>query len=174
MRRAVYPGSFDPVTHGHMDIIERALALFDEVVVAVVSNPNKRSLFTLEERAEMIRGALGNRSGLRIETFTGLLVTFVEQQGAHAIVKGLRAVSDFDFEFQMALLNRRLSSRIDTVFLMTQDIYAFLSSSSVREIASLGGSVHGMVPPLVEARLRERFGIPPPDEPPRTQRIERD
>lgn len=175
MRRAVYPGSFDPVTNGHIDIIERALALFDEIVVAVVSNPNKKtSLFTLDERAEMIRGALGERPGLRVVSFTGLLVEFVQSQEAQAIVKGLRAVSDFDFEFQMALLNRRLAPRIDTVFLMTQDIYAFLSSSSVREIASLGGSVHGMVPPLVEKRLRDRFGIAPATAPSHAQTIERD
>lgn len=175
MRRAVYPGSFDPVTHGHIDIIERALVLFNELIVAVVSNPKKKtSLFTLDERAEMIREALGERPGLKVVTFTGLLVEFVESQQAQAIVKGLRAVSDFDFEFQMALLNRRLAPRIDTVFLMTQDIYAFLSSSSVREIASLGGSVQGMVPPLVEKRLRDRFGYLPPDALPTSQTVDRD
>ncbi|NDD27078.1 MAG: pantetheine-phosphate adenylyltransferase [Proteobacteria bacterium] len=174
MRRAVYPGSFDPVTNGHVDIIERALALFDELVVAVVANPNKRSLFTLEERREMIASAFEGRAGLRVVSFEGLLVKFVESQQAHAIVKGLRAVSDFDYEFQMALLNRRLAPHIDTVFLMTQDIYAFLSSSSVREIASLGGSVHGMVPPVVEARLAERFGVPTDGSPEISPPVERD
>jgi pantetheine-phosphate adenylyltransferase len=175
MRRAVYPGSFDPITNGHIDIIERALQLFDEVVVAVVHNPNKRALFSLDERREMIAEVMGERPRLRVESFSGLLVKFVEAQQAHAIVKGLRAVSDFEFEFQMALLNRRLAPEVDTCFLMTQDIYAFLSSSSVREIASLGGSVKGMVPPLIEEHLRERFGLEASSNPTgRAQSVERD
>ncbi|MBM3465678.1 MAG: pantetheine-phosphate adenylyltransferase [Armatimonadetes bacterium] len=171
MRRAVYPGSFDPITLGHIDIIDRALNLFDELVVAVVRNPSKNALFSLEERQDIIGRVLPGRDRLKVATFSGLLVKFVEAQGAHAIVKGLRAVSDFDFEFQMSLLNRQLNPRIDTVFLMTQDRYAFLSSSSVREIASLGGSVNQMVPPLVEERLRERFGL---SEPGRGQTVDRE
>jgi len=158
MRRAVYPGSFDPITYGHIDIIDRALAIFDEVIVAVVRNPSKSPLFSLEERKEIIQKTLRDRAHLRVESFSGLLVDFVSANDATVIVKGLRAVSDFEFEFQMSLLNRQLNPRIDTVFLMTQDRFAFLSSSSVREIASLGGSVHQMVPPEVEERLRERFG----------------
>jgi pantetheine-phosphate adenylyltransferase len=140
-------------------------------VVAVVHNPNKKGLFTLDERRDMIRSVLGDRPNLRVESFSGLLVKFVESRGACAIVKGLRAVSDFEFEFQMALLNRRLAPQVDTCFLMTQDIYAFLSSSSVKEIASLGGSVKGMVPPLVEERLAERFGL---EAAGRSQTVDRD
>lgn len=172
MRRAVYPGSFDPITNGHLDIIDRALALFDEVVVAVVVNPNKKALFSQEERKDIIARVAADRDRLYVESFSGLLVKFVEAQQASAIVKGLRAVSDFEFEFQMALLNRRLSPNIDTVFLMTQDIYAFLSSSSVKEIASLGGSVHGMVSPIVEARLQEKFSTG--RSPSRGQTVDRD
>lgn len=159
MRRAVYPGSFDPITYGHIDIIDRALNLFDEVIVAVVRNPSKTPLFTLEERKEIIQKVLPGRDRLRVESFSGLLVDFVSANEATAIVKGLRVVSDFEFEFQMSLLNRQLDPRIDTVFLMTQDRFAFLSSSSVREIASLGGSVKQMVPELVEERLRDKFGF---------------
>ncbi len=161
MKRAVYPGSFDPITYGHLDIIDRALQLFDELIIAVAVNPNKRALFSQEERCRMITEIVGNRSGLRVESFSGLLVTFVAARGAATIVKGLRAVSDFEFEFQMALLNRQLAPTLDTVFLMTQDRYAFLSSSSVREIASLGGSVHQLVPPSVEEALRVRFEVTP-------------
>lgn len=159
MRRAVYPGSFDPITMGHVDIIERALAQFDEVVVAVVHNPAKNPLFSLEERREIILKVFENRPGLSVATFSGLLVDFVEAQQASCIVKGLRVVSDFEFEFQMALLNRQLKPSIDTVFLMTQGRYAFLSSSSVKEIASLGGDVSQLVPPFVQQRLSERFGL---------------
>lgn len=171
MIRAVYPGSFDPITNGHLDIIERAASVFDELVVAVVRNPSKVPLFTLEERQEMIQKLLVDQPKVRVDSFSGLLVSFVQEQRAQVIVKGLRAVSDFEFEFQMALLNRQLNPGIDTLFLMTQDRYAFLSSSSVREIASLGGSVREMVPPLVEERLKERFGL---TEPTRGQTVDRE
>ncbi len=158
IRRAVYPGSFDPVTNGHIDIINRAAELVDELIVAVVHNPNKSPLFTIEERKEMILESLGRRPGVRAEAFTGLLVDFLKQQQANLIVKGLRAISDFEFEFQMAMLNRNLNPKIDTIFLMTSVEYAFLSSSSVREIASLGGEVRDFVPSYVLEKLRGRFG----------------
>lgn len=158
VRRAVYPGSFDPVTNGHVDIINRGMELVDELVVAVVHNPNKKPLFTIEERKAMILESLPGRPGLRVEAFTGLLVDFLKQQKANLIVKGLRAISDFEFEFQMAMLNRNLNPKIDTIFLMTSVEYAFLSSSSVREIASLGGEVRDFVPSYVLEKLRERFG----------------
>jgi pantetheine-phosphate adenylyltransferase len=153
-RRAVYAGSFDPLTNGHVDIIERAFSLCDELVVAVVRNPSKSPMFTLEERKDIIRQALGERSNLVVDSFSGLLVNYVSAQGATMIVRGLRALSDFEFEYQMALMNRKLNAQIETVFMMTQDKYAFLSSSTVREVASLGGSISGLVPPHVEELLR--------------------
>ncbi len=170
MRRAIYPGSFDPLTNGHLDIIRRAAALVDELVVAVVLNPAKNALFTLEERQQILQECLGDLGNVRVGSFAGLLVDFVREQQARIIVKGLRAVSDFEFEFQMALLNRNLAPEVDTLFLMTADRHAFLSSSSVKEIASLGGSVSDLVPPYVERRLREKFGLSP--TPARGQRVE--
>lgn len=172
MRRAIYPGSFDPLTNGHLDIIQRASRLVDELVVAVVQNPAKKSLFTLEERQEILQECARGLGNVRVGSFTGLLVDFVRQREAQIIVKGLRAVSDFEFEFQMALLNRNLAPEVDTLFLMTADRHAFLSSSSVKEIASLGGSVADLVPPYVERKLREKFGFSPSPE--RGQRVERD
>jgi len=157
-RRAVYPGSFDPLTNGHLDLIERSLRLFDELIVAVVSNPEKRgSLFTTAERVEMIREATEGRKGLQIMSFDGLLVDFVARVGARAIIRGLRAVSDFEYEFQMALMNRHLREEIETVFLMPHEAYSYLSSRLVKEVASLGASVTGLVPPGVEKRLAEKF-----------------
>lgn len=163
MRRAVYPGSFDPVTNGHLDIITRGAALVDELIVAVVTNPAKKPLFTLAERQEILRETISPGLQVRVETFSGLLVDFVRTRQAQIILKGLRALSDFEFEFQMALLNRNLAPTVDTVFLMTADQHAFLSSSSVKEIASLGGSVAQMVPPHVDLKLREKFGVPDPE-----------
>jgi pantetheine-phosphate adenylyltransferase len=154
---ALCPGSFDPVTLGHIDIIERASRHFDEVVVAVIRNPQKtQSLFTLEERQEMLRECTAHLSNIRIEFFKGLLVDFAKEHGADAIVKGLRAVSDFDYELQMAQMNQRLSG-IDTFFLSTSPNYSFLSSSLVREVARYGGDVTSMVPPIVAKRLLDRF-----------------
>lgn len=169
MKRAVYPGSFDPVTNGHLDIIERAAALVDELVVAVVRNPAKKGLFTLEERADMLQKSVQHLGNVRVESFAGLLVDFVQERGACLIVKGLRAISDFEFEFQMALLNRKLAPGVDTIFLMTSEQHAFLSSSSVKEIASLGGSVGELVPPYVEGKLKEKFASP---RPARGQKVE--
>jgi pantetheine-phosphate adenylyltransferase len=155
---ALCPGSFDPVTNGHLDIIERTARHFDDVIVAVIRNPQKsESLFTLEERQEMLREETAHIGNVRIEFFKGLLVDFAEEHDAQAIVKGLRAVSDFDYELQMAQMNQRLSG-IDTFFISTSPQYSFLSSSLVREVARFGGDVSSMVPPAVAKRLQERFG----------------
>jgi len=155
---ALCPGSFDPVTLGHLDIIERSARHFDEVIVAVIRNPQKaQSLFSLEERQEMLEEVTAHLPNTRIAFFKGLLVEFAKEHGAEAIVKGLRAVSDFDYELQMAQMNQRLSG-IDTFFLSTSPQYSFLSSSLVREVARFGGDVSSMVPPLVAKRLAERFG----------------
>ncbi|HEY7137949.1 MAG TPA: pantetheine-phosphate adenylyltransferase [Acidimicrobiia bacterium] len=158
MAIALCPGSFDPVTNGHVDIIERTARHFDEVIVAVIRNPQKsQSLFTLEERQEMLRDVCGHLTNVRIEFFKGLLVDFAADHGADAIVKGLRAISDFDYELQMAQMNQRLSG-IDTFFISTSPQHSFLSSSLVREVARFGGDVSSMVPALVAKRLEERFG----------------
>lgn len=160
MATALCPGSFDPVTNGHLDIIERTARHFDDVIVAVIRNPQKsESLFTLEERQEMLREATAHLPNIRIDFFKGLLVDYAKEQGAAAIVKGLRALSDFDYELQMAQMNERLSG-IDTFFISTSPQYSFLSSSLVREVARFGGDVTNMVPPAVAKRLRERFGDP--------------
>jgi pantetheine-phosphate adenylyltransferase len=155
---ALCPGSFDPVTNGHLDIIERTARHFDDVIVAVIRNPQKtQSLFTLEERQTMLADAISHLKNVRIEFFKGLLVDFARDHGAEAIVKGLRAISDFDYELQMAQMNQRLSG-IDTFFISTSPQYSFLSSSLVREVARFGGDVTSMVPAPVAARLAERFG----------------
>ncbi len=171
MRRAVYPGSFDPVTNGHLDIITRGAALVDELVVAVVTNPAKKPLFTLDERKEILTKTVSGLPNVRVDAFSGLLVDFVRQRQATIILKGLRAVSDFEFEFQMALLNRNLAPEVDTIFLMTADQHAFLSSSSIKEIASLGGTVARMVPSYVELKLQQKFG---PRAEPVGQKVERE
>ena len=158
MATALCPGSFDPVTNGHIDIIERTARHFDDVIVAVIRNPQKaQSLFTLAERQEMLHEVTEHLTNIRIEFFKGLLVDFARDHGAAAIVKGLRAVSDFDYELQMAQMNQSLSG-IDTFFISTSPQYSFLSSSLVREVARYGGDVSTMVPPLVAKRLAERFG----------------
>lgn len=146
------------MTNGHLDIITRAAALVDELVVAVLSNPSKSPLFTNQERVELLAQSLNNLPNVKVEGFSGLLVNFVKQRGARIIFKGLRALSDFEYEFQMALMNRTLASEVETVFLMTSGPYAFLSSSMVREVASMGGDVGGLVPRAVEAQLTQRFG----------------
>ncbi|MEO5754497.1 MAG: pantetheine-phosphate adenylyltransferase [Chthoniobacterales bacterium] len=149
MRRAIYPGSFDPVTNGHLDVIERAGKLFDEVVVAIAHNDQKQPFFTLEERLNFLRQMTASQDGVRVEPLDGLLVEFAVEQKANAIVRGLRAVSDFEFEFQMALMNRKLESTVETIFLMPKEEYTYLSSRIVKEIARLGGDVGGFVPPCV-------------------------
>ena len=158
MATALCPGSFDPVTNGHLDIIERTARHFDEVIVAVIRNPQKaQSLFSLSERQEMLHEVTAHVPNLRIEFFKGLMVDFAREHGAEAIVKGLRAVSDFDYELQMAQMNQQLSG-IDTFFISTSPQLSFLSSSLVREVARFGGDVSSMVPPTVAKRLAERFG----------------
>ncbi|MDW8106782.1 MAG: pantetheine-phosphate adenylyltransferase [Armatimonadota bacterium] len=157
VRRAVYPGSFDPPTMGHLDIIQRAARLFDELVVAIAVNAQKQPLFSLEERLQMLQECCADLPNVRVATLEGLLARFAQQIGACAIVRGLRAVSDFEYEFQMATMNRQLAPEVDTCFLMTHQQYAFLSSSIVKEVARLGGSVDGLVPPNVARRLAERL-----------------
>ena len=157
MAIALIPGSFDPVTNGHLDIIERTAAHFDEVVAAVIRNPQKsQALFTLEEREEMLSEVTAHLTNVRIDFFKGLLVDFAREHGVSAIVKGLRAVSDFDYELQMAQMNYKLA-KIDTLFMPTSPQHSFLSSSLVREVARFGGDVSSMVPPAVAQRLKERF-----------------
>ena len=158
-RIAVYPGSFDPITNGHINLIERALELFDRLIVAVAFNPNKSSLFSVEERVDMIRVALKNDPRVSAVSFEGLLVDFVERMGARTIVRGLRALSDFEYEFQMTLMNRKLNRKVDTVFLMTGYKWFYTSSKIIKEAASLGGSVRGLVPEIVNRKLKEKFPV---------------
>jgi pantetheine-phosphate adenylyltransferase len=158
-KTAIYPGSFDPITNGHLDLIERGLKIFDEIIVAIAENPVKKPLFTIEERVELIREVLNDHPRVRIDHFTGLLVNYVRQQNTNVILRGLRAVSDFDYEFQLALMNRRLAPEIETVFLMTSLKWVFLSSSILKEAVSLGGMVEDIVPLVVFQRLRDKFGV---------------
>ncbi len=157
MRTAIYPGSFDPLTNGHLDVLHRAMKLFDRVIVAVGNNESKRAMFSLEERVQMVQHAIRNLPQVEADTFDGLLIHYVEKRRAHAIVRGLRAVSDFEFEFQLALMNRKLNERIETIFMMPKDTYAFLSSRIVKEIAHLGGDVSSFVPAHVRAALAKKF-----------------
>ena len=158
-RIAVYPGTFDPLTNGHVDIIERGAALFDRIVVAILVNPEKSPLFSVAERAEMTRAVFASRPGVEVDTFEGLLVDYARKRRADVIVRGLRAISDFEFEMQMALMNRRLSSTIETVLMMPAESYTYLSSRLAKEVFALGGSIRGLVPELVEARLAEKARI---------------
>jgi pantetheine-phosphate adenylyltransferase len=162
MRIAVCPGSFDPVTNGHLDIIRRATRLFDQVVVAILSNADKTPLFPIERRLALIREATSDMPQVVVDQFDGLLVDYARSRGAVAIVRGLRAISDFEYELQMAMMNRRLDGEMETVFLMPSESYSFLSSRLVREVAMLGGRVEGLVPPGVLAALEETFGRPGP------------
>jgi pantetheine-phosphate adenylyltransferase len=156
-RVAVYPGSFDPLTNGHVDIILRGARLFDRIVVAILVNPEKTPLFSIEERIDMARAVFGGEPRVEVEAFGGLLVDYARRRGAAVIVRGLRAVSDFEYEFQMALMNRRLVPDIETVFMMPAEPYTYTSSRLIREIFALGGSISGLVPEIVETRLRKKF-----------------
>ena len=153
---AIYPGSFDPLTNGHVDIIRRGARLFDRIVIAVLINLEKAPLFTVPERVDIAREAFAGHANVEVDTFDGLLVDYARKRGAGVIVKGLRAVSDFEFEMQMALMNRRLNPDVETVFMMPTQPYTFVSSRLVKEVVALGGSVHGLVPESVEKRLREK------------------
>jgi len=157
MRTAVYPGSFDPITNGHIDLIERALCIFDRLIVAVAEQLSKSPLFTMEERVEMVRETTKEYDRVIVDQITGLTVDYVKAQGASVIVRGLRAISDFEFELQMALMNRKLSSEIETVFLMPSIQYSYIRSSLVKEVASLGGCLEGLVPDPVIQRLKEKL-----------------
>ncbi len=156
-RRAIYPGSFDPVTNGHLDVIERARKLFDEVIVAVAHNDQKQPLFTLEERLALLQGTIGNLDKVEIAPLDGLLVDFAVTRKATAVIRGLRAVSDFEFEFQMALMNRKLEATVETIFLMPKEEYTYLSSRIVKEVARLGGDVSEFLPAKVAAALRAKL-----------------
>lgn len=160
MRIAVYPGSFDPVTNGHLDIIKRSAKMFDKVIVAVVKNYNKKPLFSTEERVKLIQKSVKDLPNVEVESFKGLLMDYIHEKNAQVIVKGLRAISDFEYEFQMALMNRKLDPNIETIFLMTNHKYSFLSSSMVKEVASLGGCITGLVPddiiPDIYCKLKQK------------------
>ena len=156
-KTAVFPGSFDPITNGHIDIIERCHHLFDKIIIAVAFNPEKSGLFTLKERLEMIRAIYGSYENIIIDSFEGLLIDYARKVGANIIIRGLRAISDFEYEFQMALMNRRLDDNIDTIFMMPHETYSYVSSRLIKEVFQLGGSVEGLVPPIVEKKLREKF-----------------
>jgi pantetheine-phosphate adenylyltransferase len=158
-RLAIYPGSFDPVTNGHLDIIERGLKLFDRIIVAVLINTRKSPLFTVEERTAMLKESVSAFPNVEIDAFAGLLVDYAMQKKAHAILRGMRAVSDFEHEFQLALMNRRLNRKIETVFLMTGLRWIFTSSSIIKEAASFGGGIEELVPPVVFDRLQEKFNL---------------
>jgi pantetheine-phosphate adenylyltransferase len=157
MRTVIYPGSFDPLTNGHLDVVKRAAKLFDRVVIAVAKNEGKHPTFTLEERRELVQQSVACLPNVEADTFDGLLVDYVVSKNAQAIVRGLRAVSDFEFEFQLALMNRKLNESIETIFMMPKDTYTFLSSRIVKEIARLGGNVTEFVPPHVQAALARKF-----------------
>ena len=159
MSIAIYPGSFDPITNGHLDVVTRATRLFDRVILAVAVNSSKSGLFNLDERVRLIREAACDMPGVEVRQFDGLLVDFAVSIGANTVIRGLRAVSDFEYEFQMALMNRQLAPQVETIFLMPRQDYTYLSSRLVKEVASLGGAINDFVPPPVARALRQRFPI---------------
>ena len=154
---AIYPGSFDPPTNGHMDIIKRGLKLFDGIIVAILHNPTKKTLFSLEERIDMLKEILKDHSNVEVDSSEGLLVDYAIKRDAHVILRGMRAVSDFEYEFQMALMNRSLNRKVQTIFLMTGLRWIFISSSIIKEAASFGGDIKEMVPPVVYKKLKEKY-----------------
>ncbi|KMY65765.1 phosphopantetheine adenylyltransferase [Desulfocarbo indianensis] len=157
MKSAVYPGSFDPITNGHLSIIRRGLEIFDEVIVAVAKNPEKKNLFPLEERLDIIRRVTETIPGVRVDTFTGLLVDYVISQKTNVILRGIRALSDFDYEFQLALMNRKLNRKVQSIFLMTDYKWLYVSSTIIKEAAALGGDVNALVPDIVREALADKF-----------------
>lgn len=157
MKICVYPGSFDPITNGHLDIIHRAAKLCDRLIVAIGNNESKKPVFTLEERIDLIKCSLKDYPEIEVDSFSGLLIDFVNKKKANAIIKGLRAVSDFEYEFQMALLNKKLDSDIETLFMMTNINYSYLSSSAVKELARIGGDISGLVPDCIKDRVMKRL-----------------
>jgi pantetheine-phosphate adenylyltransferase len=159
MKIAVYPGSFDPITYGHLDIIERGLKVFDEIIVAVACNSQKNSLFTFDERVALIRDVLKDEGRVTVDTFTGLLIDYVSARQANVIIRGLRAISDFEYEFQIAQMNSCIGKGVETLFMMTSLQYGYLSSSIVKEVCSLNGNIDGFVPPEVKAALKAKFGL---------------
>jgi pantetheine-phosphate adenylyltransferase len=156
---AIYPGSFDPITNGHLDLIERGAKLVDKLIVSILRNDSKQPLFTVEERMEMLREVVGRFPNVELDSFDGLLVDYAARKEATVILRGIRAISDYEFELQMALMNRRLGPDIETIFLMAGEAYSYISSRLVKEVFGLGGNISGLVPPTVEARLRQRKGI---------------
>ena len=158
-RIAIYPGSFDPVTNGHLDIVARGLKLFDKIIVAIMRNPGKNAMFTLEERIEMLKASMEKFPNVEIDTFDGLTVEYAKKRKAQGILRGLRAMSDFEYEFQMALMNRKLNREVQTIFLMTGMRWIYTSSSIIKEAAQFGGNINGMVPALVLRKLKEKFGL---------------
>ena len=158
MRTVIYPGSFDPLTNGHLDIVHRAARLFDTVIVAVAYNEGKKPLFTLQERVALVQESIGSIPNVKVDSFSGLLVDYVESRGGQAVIRGLRAISDFEFEFQLALMNRKLNERVETIFMMPKETYTFLSSRIIKEIARLHGDVRSFVPAHVETALKTKLG----------------
>ncbi|MBL0226274.1 MAG: pantetheine-phosphate adenylyltransferase [Geobacteraceae bacterium] len=157
---AVYPGSFDPITYGHLDIINRGLKVFDEIIVAVACNSQKNALFSFDERVDMIRQVVKDQGRVTVDTFTGLLIDYVAHKKAHVVIRGLRAISDFEYEFQIAQMNSCISQDVETLFMMTSLQYGYLSSSIVKEVCSLNGNIDGFVPPEVKSALRAKYGLP--------------
>lgn len=154
---AIYPGTFDPITNGHVDLVERGLRIFDEIIIAITTAQKKQPLFTIRERLNLIKATVKDFKNVRVESFDGLLVEYVKSRNGIAVIRGLRAVSDFEYELQMALMNRRLDLKIETVFMMPSEEYSFLTSTMVKEVVSFGGSVRGLVPEIVEKALRSKF-----------------
>lgn len=155
----VYPGSFDPITNGHVDLVERGLRIFDKIIIAVATSSDKSPFFTLDERVEMIKEVIGKKPNVEFDVLEGLLVDYAKRKGASAVIRGLRAVSDFEYEFQLALMNRKMDSTFETVFLMPSARYTYLSSSIIKEVAKLGGCLTDMVPEVVEKRLKEKVNL---------------